>query len=492
MFRLQRYFTITSLAAFILIAILLGYFFRTLAIADLIDANESKNVAITQTFANFFWPEFTTFVNEAAALSAAELQGHARTQELYDAVQTQMQGLSVVKIKVYNLDGLTVFSTEREQIGEDKSDNIGYLSARKGEVASELTFRDTFSAFEQIIEDRNVFSSYVPIYGPSGTVEGVFEVYDDVTPLVQRLEQTQRTIVLGVITILAVLYIILFTIMRRADSIIRQQYTELQQNEVALRQAHDEALAASQIKTKLLANVSHDMRSPLNAIMGYTEMLREGVYGELTARQYQAAGEIIGGTGQLLNFVNNLLDQAQLETGKIKLNVKSFTPQALLDDIHLLLDAQAKARSVPFTSDVAADMPATVDGDRYWLRQILVNLVSNALKFTAEGYVHLHVFRYDGAHWAVQVVDTGKGIPPAMLSKVFEAFEQGDVSPDGIYAGSGLGLSIVKELVMLMAGEVQVSSEEGQGSTFTVILPFAVATPVLPAKESMAIEVTVV
>jgi signal transduction histidine kinase len=478
MFRLQRYFTITSFIAFILIAILLGYFYRTLAFADLIATNESKNVALTQTFSNSLWPDFAPFVAEAGSMTAEELQAHPRTQELYEQVQTQMEGLSVVKVKVYNLEGLTAFSSERAQIGQDKSDNAGYLSARAGLVASELTFRDSFSAFEQTIEDRNVFSSYVPIYGSSGNIEGVFEVYDDVTPLVQRLEQTQRNIILGVAGILAVLYLVLFIIVRRADHIIRQQYQELAQSEVALRQARDEALTASQFKTKLLGNVSHDMRTPLNAIMGYTEMLQEGVYGELTPRQHQAAGEIIGGTGQLLNFVNNLLDQAQLETGRVKLNSKPFAPAALVEDVHSLLDILAKAKGLAFTSDVSPELPDSILGDRYWLRQIVVNLVSNALKFTQEGTVHLHVFRYDETHWAFQVTDTGIGIPQQTQAKVFEAFERGDISANGTYLGSGLGLSIVKELVTLMAGDIELTSVEGNGSTFTVVLPLETAEEV--------------
>ncbi len=322
MFRLQRYFTITSLVAFILIAIFLGYFFRVLAISDLVSASESKNVALTQTFANFLWPEFASFVTDASGLETEALQNHPRTQELYDLVQAQLNGLSVIKIKVYDLNGLTVFSTEKAQIGDSKLDNAGYLAARDGETASELTFRDSFSAFEQTIEDRNVFSSYVPIYGASGEIEGVFEVYDDVTPLVQQIEQTQRTIILGIVFILFCLYGVLFLIVRRADRIIRQQYTDLIENEENLKVARDEAVAASQFKTKLLASVSHEMRTPLHAIMGYAEILEEGVYGGITVQQRKATSRILNSSRVLLEFINNLLDRAQLESGKLKFNMK--------------------------------------------------------------------------------------------------------------------------------------------------------------------------
>lgn len=473
MFRLQRYFTITSLIAFILIAVLLGYFFRILAFADLIAASESKNVVLTQTFSNFLWPEFASFVSEAGALETDELQNHPRTQELYDYIQAQLNGLSVVKVKVYDLNGLTVFSTERAQIGENKLDNAGYLSARAGVVASELTFRDSFSAFEQTIEDRNVFSSYVPIYGLDGNVEGVFEVYDDVTPLVERLEQTQRNIIIGVVVILTGLYFILYLIVRRADGIIRQQYHDLQESAAALRQARDEAMAASQFKTKLLANVSHDMRTPLNAIMGYTEMMAEGVYGDITPRQRKATTEILRSIGVLIEFISNLLGRAQLESGKVKLDIKPISPREFVEEIQPQVEVLAAAKGLAFNCEVAGDVPDKILGDRYWLRQIVLNLMSNAVKFTEEGSVQLFVFRED-SQWGFRVKDTGPGIPAEDQERIFYAFEQASNEHMGSAGGIGLGLSIVEELTTLMNGRVTIESVLGQGSTFTVTLPLHV------------------
>ncbi len=470
MFRLQRYFTITSLVAFVLIALLLGYFFRVQAVADLVAASESKNVALTQTFSNFLWPQFASFVDEASEMDTVELQNHPRTQELYAYIQSQMEGLSVVKIKVYDLDGLTVFSTEQAQIGQNKLDNAGYLSARDGVVASELTFRDTFSAFEQTIEDRNVFSSYVPIYGADGEVEGVFEVYDDVTPLVQQLEQTQRTIVIGVAVILAALYFILFFIVRRADGIIRQQYNDLQQSEVALRQARDEAMAASQFKSKLLASVSHDMRTPINAIMGYTEMLEEGVYGDITPQQRQATGQVLRSTGILNEFVSNLLDRAQLESGKVKLEMRPLVVAEFVEEIQPQIEIVTAAKGLKFWCEIASEMPQTILGDRYWLRQIVLNLLANAVKFTDQGSIALLIFPQNG-QWGCRVSDTGPGIPPEAQERIFQAFERLNAEHIGSSQGVGLGLSIVKELTTLMDGEVTMASAAGQGSTFTVMLP---------------------
>ena len=223
MFNLVRFFTITSLVALILVAVFLTVLFRRTAIDDLTELGERNNVALTQTFANSLWPDFAPFVDDAAGLSAEEIRQHPEISTLRGLVVAQMTDLSVIKVKVYDLNGLTVFSTEAEQIGEDKRSNAGYISARDGAVATELTHRDTFSAFEATIEDRDVISSYVPIYGSSGNIEGVFEVYDDVTPLLNNIEDTQRVVLVGVVGILGILYAILWLIVRYADRAIKQQ-----------------------------------------------------------------------------------------------------------------------------------------------------------------------------------------------------------------------------------------------------------------------------
>jgi hypothetical protein len=227
-FQLLRYFTITSLVAFVAVAVLLVTFYRQLAVNELVEIGESKNVAITQSFSNVIWPEFEPFLTSASGLSADEIRAHPETARLRQAVLEQTRGLSVVKIKIYNLEGITIFSTQESQIGEDKSENAGFLTARDGGLASELTHRDTFSAFEGEIEDRDVISSYVPIQHDGSGVDGVFEVYDDVTPLLDKISITQRNIIIGVTAILVLLYVILFLLVSRADNLIRQQFAAQQ------------------------------------------------------------------------------------------------------------------------------------------------------------------------------------------------------------------------------------------------------------------------
>jgi hypothetical protein len=237
-FQLLRYFTITSLIAFVLVAVSLVTFYRQIAVNELIEIGESKNAAITQSFSNVIWPEFKSFLGSASDLSADAIRAHPETARLRQAVLEQTQGLSVIKVKIYNMEGITIFSTEESQIGEDKSENAGFLTALNGGLASELTHRDTFSAFEGAIENRDVISSYIPIrHGASG-VEGVFEVYDDVTPLLEKISIAQRNIAIGVTSILALLYTILFLLMRRADNLIKQQFVEQKQAEEEIQKAY--------------------------------------------------------------------------------------------------------------------------------------------------------------------------------------------------------------------------------------------------------------
>jgi len=237
-FPLLRYFSITSLVAFLVVAVSLVLFYRQIAVSDLLRIGESKNVALTQIFSNVIWPEYETFLRSAASLGPDAIRAHPETARLNQALIEQTRGLTVIKVKIYDLNGFTVFSSQDSQIGEDKSQNAGFIAALNGSVASELTHRDTFSAFEGEIEDRDVISSYVPIQRAGSGVEGVFEVYDDVTPLLESISVAQRNIAIGVTVTLALLYLALFLLVKRADDLIKQQFTQQQQAEEEIQKAY--------------------------------------------------------------------------------------------------------------------------------------------------------------------------------------------------------------------------------------------------------------
>lgn len=226
-FKLLRFFSVASLAGTLLVVVALVLLYRTLTYDALVDQATRSNVALARAFANTIWYRFDAFVDEASKLPKADLVARPEIAALQQEIEQKMRGLNVVKVKIYGLNGRTVFATDTTQIGDDKSGNAGFQSARSGTTASELTFRNQFYSFEGTIADRNLLSSYIPITEqPDGPVQAVFELYTDVTGLVERLERSQRHLVGGVVLALSLFYGFLYLIVRRADALLQEQETE--------------------------------------------------------------------------------------------------------------------------------------------------------------------------------------------------------------------------------------------------------------------------
>jgi hypothetical protein len=197
----------------VIVVAALSFFYRHLATNILIEHETRANVALTTAFANSIWPTYKDFVMSQSVIDRDILISKLEIQALRQEVLSKMKNLNVVKVKIYNLDGMTVFSTDVNQIGSDKSNNPGFLAARAGKVISEITFRNEFYAFEDVIVDRNLLATYIPLrQNQNAPVEAVFELYSDVTELVNKIETTQYQIVSGVFVALATLYLFLYVI----------------------------------------------------------------------------------------------------------------------------------------------------------------------------------------------------------------------------------------------------------------------------------------
>ena len=249
---LVRNFSIASffgvIITMIIVATILSVLYRSMALDDLRAMGERQNVALTRAFANSLWPKFKPFLVSAGELKDDQLKAHDEIARLDGATRAAMKSTSVLKVKIYDLRGRTLYSSEAKQIGENKSANGGFLSARAGRVASETTHRDSFSAFEGKVEDRDLISSYIPIRGeqPDSAVEAVFEIYQDVTPLMENIERTQKHLTIGVILLLAVLYSVLLCIVWRAGTIIKLEDRERRSAETALTERAKELERANQ------------------------------------------------------------------------------------------------------------------------------------------------------------------------------------------------------------------------------------------------------
>ncbi|WP_044218390.1 response regulator [Chitinophaga pinensis] len=296
----------------------------------------------------------------------------------------------------------------------------------------------------------------------------------------------------------------------RQSEILQASEEELRVQEEELRQINDEMTVqnkaleiarqqlslkaeeleqSSRYKSEFLANMSHELRTPLNSVLILARLLEENKDRNLSSKQVDYAGIIHKSGSDLLKLINDILDLSKIEAGKVEMQIEPVSVSAMVSDLEQLFRVVADEKSIHFSTEIAAGVPATVQTDRQRLEQVIKNLLSNAFKFTPKnGNIQLRLTAAaDGVYIAVS--DNGTGIPVEKQQLIFEAFRQADGSTSRKYGGTGLGLSISKELMKRLGGEIRLESKEGQGSTFTVVLRMdglaqvqqAAEKPVIPA-----------
>ena len=591
-FRLVRYFTFTSLAMFILVALALTHFMRQqgsllqtmqgqesdffrqvqqafakqqdeAAPRDLLTIHESGNVNLTRLFANALWQhDFAPFVAKAAQIPVdqchaiadvvdpkdgkkkptaekkacfAEVGKKIMALPGYDTLNAKvfdsMKKSTVFKVKVFDLRGVTVYSSERVQVGEDKSGNAGWQgAAKKGQPISELTHRDKFSAFEGVVEKRDLISSYLPVLAPgSDAIVGVFEVYSDVTPFLDqikataakiaqtaatnqinvakmssdnesKIEQMGNTLVLIVAGLLAALFGALFFIVRRADKIIEEQSKDREQAQQHLAQSEKMASLG-----QMVAGVAHQLNTPIAFSHNNVCMAIDAI------KSYELPLSVAGKFSDLVKTTDG--DKVTFNISRARDKVTSINqsdlditmPTEMLSDtlqgldqmrelVENLRDFTRLDRSKTAQTDLNKGLHTVtyiaksvipphiqviedyspipeIECNVSQLNQVFLNLINNAAQAISgeEGTITI-ASRIEGGRIRIDVTDTGAGIPADVLPHIWDNYYTTKKAGEG----TGLGLPIAKSIVEEHGGDISVVTQLGKGTTFTVRLPVAV------------------
>jgi two-component system, cell cycle sensor histidine kinase PleC len=430
---------------------------------------EANNVHLTTALARALRGQFMPLVYEAWGLDAARLKAHPAVAPVRQAMVSALQDADIAKIKIYDRRGMTVFSTDTKQIGEDKSQNPGLIRALGGSVVSDITHRDQFDAFDGVIHGRDMIFSYVPVLTGNGEVEAVFEIYADATALLADIKLAGYKEIGVVAAILAAMYGMLLL------AVVAGHRIQTRTHEANLRLAANAARAesASRAKSEFVANMSHELRTPLNAIIGFSEILAHETFGPLGAERYKEYATDIHASGShLLAIINDVLDLAKAESGTFKLTVDEIAIEDVLREAISMLRGRAQSAGVKLALTLAPGLPR-VSADPLRLKQIVVNLVGNAVKFSPSGADVMISARAlpKSNEVEISVADTGIGIAAEDMPLVMAPFGQVDSSLARRYEGTGLGLPLSQKFAELMGGDLKIESQPGAGTTVRVTFP---------------------
>jgi signal transduction histidine kinase/CheY-like chemotaxis protein/HPt (histidine-containing phosphotransfer) domain-containing protein len=345
--------------------------------------------------------------------------------------------------------------------------NEGVEAAATGKPTSALIRRDSFNENDRIFEEHDMVETYLPLRDETGQVIGVFEIHSDISEFFASVDQTQRVVSIGVGAALLSLYLLLMLTFWRSD---RRLFMGL--SLPGRYRSDSEAEAVSEAKAEFVATISHEVRTPLNAVLGMTDLLN---LTSLTRKQREYIQTIQSSGDMLISLVDNLLDFAHLESGRIEVQHNEFDVIDLLERVLRMMGHSSSSKGLELVVDVRHDFDLRIVADKQRLRQILVNVINNAIKFTDEGEVVVTsdvVEAEEGSSkLCFTVADTGPGIDADQRDRLFAAFASGARPQSTQTYGSGLGLVICKKLLDAMGGTIDLRPGETGGTVVRIELP---------------------
>lgn len=390
-----------------------------------------------------------------------------RADELRRLVKARILVYPVVALRIWSPESVILFSDDPTLVGAHVTDP-SVAQALAGETFSMLqSSHDTINASDPNLPS-SLFATYLPLRPDWATTgappTAVVEVLQNNSGVQASFAELSRTLALTFAIGLTVLFVLLLPVLRQAARRLSAQTEALRQNEARLRALNEDLIEASRVKSEFMANISHELRTPLTGILGFAELLTAGGDGVLSTLQSEDVVQIEKSGRTLLQLIDDILELSRIDAGIVSVAADRFDLIEAIKAVRTSLEPAATAKNLTMALDIEPS-GAWVDGDEVRIRQILANLVSNAIKFTDQGQILIRC-RRAGDTTEVSVLDTGIGLSASAAKYVFDGFRQADGSVTRRYGGAGLALATARKLVELQGGQMGVESIEGSGSRF--------------------------
>jgi signal transduction histidine kinase/DNA-binding response OmpR family regulator len=460
-------FALVNLVGIIMVAAAIAALYRYVAVESFKEMRAQQNFELAVALSNTLVDEITELREVVESRSPFELKTSTEIDRFAALIDIELDLLPVYTVNIFTPDGLILYSTNRQTIGAKMLMNDGVDAAATGNPISALVRRDTFNEYDRIVENRDMVETYLPLRNEAGQVIGIFEIHADISDFFARVDGTQRTVTIGVAVALLSLYLLLMVTFWRSD---RRLFMGV--SLPGRYRSGNVAQVADDAKAEFVATISHELRTPLNAVLGMTDLLN---LTSLTRKQREYIQTIQSSGDMLISLVDNLLDFAHMENSGVELKDLEFDVIDLLERVMRMMGHSASSKGIELVADIRHNVDLRIVADKQRLRQILVNVIGNAIKFTETGEV---VVTSDAAknedgtlELSFTVTDTGCGIDDEDRERLFAAFVSGARPASTQAQGSGLGLAISKKLLDAMSGTIDLRSRDSGGTVVSIKMP---------------------